>query len=94
LFKAGTTDGPGEFDFTQGNTTNPIWNLIASVLHKATPEEKACQHPKPILLSTGDYTFPEPWAPDILPIQVHSSSSECTSSSTVAVNVLVAVQQQ
>jgi neutral ceramidase len=69
-FAAGTTDGPGEFDFTQGNTTNPIWNMIASVLHKATPEEKACQAPKPILLTTGDYTFPDPWAPSILPIQL------------------------
>ena len=31
------------FDFTQGNSSNPFWNAIGSLLHKATPAEKACQ---------------------------------------------------
>ena len=34
-FAAGTTDGPGMFDFTQGsNTTNPFWNILVDFLHK------------------------------------------------------------
>ena len=36
----------------------------------ATQEEKECQHPKAILLSTGSITFPYPWAPDTAPIQL------------------------
>jgi len=70
-FAAGTTDGPGMFDFTQGaNSSNPFWHFIASFLHKSTPEEKACQAPKGILLPTGDVDFPWPWAPDTLPLQL------------------------
>jgi len=71
-FAAGTTDGPGMFDFTQGagNSSNPFWRFIGGLLHKATPEEKACQAPKAILLSTGDITFPYPWAPDTVEVQL------------------------
>jgi neutral ceramidase len=71
-FAAGTTDGPGMFDFTQGvgNSSNPFWNFIGGLLHKATPAEKACQAPKQILLSTGSINFPYPWGPDVLPMQI------------------------
>jgi len=70
-FAAGTTDGPGQFDFTQGsNSSNPFWHFIVSVLHKETPEEIACQEPKGILLPTGSINLPYPWAPSILPVQL------------------------
>lgn len=70
-FAAGTTDGPGMFDFTQGsNTTNPFWNILVDFLHKATPEERACQHPKGILLPTGSLNTPWPWAPSTLPFSL------------------------
>jgi neutral ceramidase len=69
-FAAGTTDGPGMFNFNQGNTSNPLWNVIGSLLHKASPEQRECQHPKEILLDTGSISFPHPWAPDVLPIQL------------------------
>jgi len=70
-FAAGTTDGPGMFDFTQGaNSTNPLWNIIRNVLHKITPEEEECQKPKRILLPTGHVNFPHPWAADTLPMQI------------------------
>ena len=36
----------------------------------ATQEEKECQQPKAILLSTGSITVPYPWAPDTAPIQL------------------------
>ena len=70
-FAAGTTDGPGAFDFTQGaNSSNPFWHWISGLLHKSTPEEKACQEPKGILLATGSISVPWPWAPDTVPIQL------------------------
>jgi len=70
-FAAGTTDGPGMFDFTQGaNSSNPFWHFIVGFLHKVTPEEKACQEPKGILLPTGSVKEPWPWAPHDLPMQM------------------------
>mmetsp|Transcript_83783 Transcript_83783/g.236710 ORF Transcript_83783/g.236710 Transcript_83783/m.236710 type:complete len:758 (+) Transcript_83783:84-2357(+) len=70
-FAAGTTDGPGMFDFTQGdNSSNPFWNAIAGLLSKPTDEEIACQSPKPILLNTGDIDDPYEWDPAIVPVQI------------------------
>jgi len=72
-FAAGATDGPGDFNFKQGTndtTTNPYWNFLASFISDPTPEEIACQAPKPILLNTGDIDFPVPWTPAILPLQI------------------------
>jgi neutral ceramidase len=57
-FAAGTTDGPGMFNFAQGTTTsNPFWNKVRDFLSEPTPEEIACQRPKPILLNTGMSAF-------------------------------------
>eukprot|EP01114_Cavostelium_apophysatum_P007011 TRINITY_DN1866_c0_g1_i1.p1 TRINITY_DN1866_c0_g1~~TRINITY_DN1866_c0_g1_i1.p1 ORF type:complete len:766 (-),score=167.78 TRINITY_DN1866_c0_g1_i1:1192-3147(-) len=71
-FAAGTTDGPGDFNFVQGTNTskNPLWNFIGSFLSDPTPQEIACQAPKQILLNTGDVDFPSPWTPKILPLQI------------------------
>jgi len=72
-FAGGTTDGPGDFDFTQGtNSTsaNPFWNFIAHFISDPTQEEIDCQAPKPILLNTGDITFPTQWTPKILSLQI------------------------
>lgn len=53
-FAAGTTDGPGAFDFTQGTTTsNPLWNAVRDFIAEPTKEDIKCQAPKPILLATG-----------------------------------------
>ncbi|RZC32111.1 neutral ceramidase [Asbolus verrucosus] len=53
-FAAGTTDGPGEFDFAQGTrSTNTYWNTIRDFIFKPTAEDIACQYPKPILINTG-----------------------------------------
>ena len=61
-FAAGTTDGPGEFDFRQGeNTSNPFWNIIGSFLSPPSREQKECHHPKPILLNTGNIKTPYYW---------------------------------
>ncbi|RDX63063.1 Neutral ceramidase 1, partial [Mucuna pruriens] len=70
-FAAGTTDGPGAFDFTQGDDKgNPFWKLVRDLLKTPTKEQIYCHHPKPILLDTGEMKKPYDWAPSILPIQI------------------------
>ncbi|XP_073006733.1 neutral ceramidase-like [Typha latifolia] len=70
-FAAGTTDGPGAFDFKQGDDTgNPFWKLVRNLIKAPGKEQIACQQPKPILLDTGEMKIPYAWAPSILPIQI------------------------
>eukprot|EP00936_MAST-01D_sp_MAST-1D-sp1_P000050 g50.t1 len=69
-FAGGTTDGPGMFNFEQGNSSRPFWNVIGSLLHKASKEQKACQAPKNILLDTGNIKIPHAWSPDTVPLQL------------------------
>ncbi|XP_027334513.1 neutral ceramidase 1-like [Abrus precatorius] len=70
-FAAGTTDGPGAFDFKQGDDKgNPFWKLVRNLLKTPSKEQIDCQHPKPILLDTGEMKKPYDWAPSILPIQI------------------------
>lgn len=70
-FAAGTTDGPGAFNFEQADThDNWFWNIVRDFLHKPTDEQVKCHAPKPILLDTGYITFPYPWQPAIVPIQI------------------------
>lgn len=70
-FAAGTTDGPGAFDFTQGTTSgNPLWNLVRDFLAKPSREDIECQKPKPILLATGRASFPYEWQPKIVATQL------------------------
>ena len=61
-FAAGTSDGPGAFDFTQHsgneNTTSPIWRVVRHLLQEPTPEQVACHSPKPILLDVGEMHKP------------------------------------
>ncbi|XP_010033046.2 neutral ceramidase 1 isoform X2 [Eucalyptus grandis] len=70
-FAAGTTDGPGAFDFKQGDDQgNPFWKLVRNLLKTPNQTQVDCQHPKPILLDTGEMKQPYDWAPSILPIQM------------------------
>nr|KYP73521.1 Neutral ceramidase [Cajanus cajan] len=70
-FAAGTTDGPGAFDFKQGDDQgNPFWKLVRNVIKTPGKEQIDCQHPKPVLLDTGEMKLPYDWAPSILPIQI------------------------
>ncbi|EGC34439.1 hypothetical protein DICPUDRAFT_94802 [Dictyostelium purpureum] len=71
-FAAGTTDGPGAFDFTQGDNStsgNIFWNFISKFIAVPTEDQKQCQSPKPILIDVG-LTKPYPWTPDVLPVQI------------------------
>jgi len=61
-FAAGTTDGPGEFNFEQGsNSSNPFWNFVSDILEKPTQAQIDCQAPKPILLDTGQIPESKVW---------------------------------
>lgn len=62
---------PGMFDFAQAkNSTNPLWRVLVGAIHRSSSEEKKCQAPKSILIPTGSLKLPDPWAPEVLPIQI------------------------
>ena len=73
-FAAGTTDGPGAFDFKQNNTgspnANPVWAAVGGFLHEPSEEQKACHHSKPILLDVGEVKNPYLWTPNVVDIQL------------------------
>eukprot|EP00094_Tigriopus_californicus_P008850 TCALIF_08531-PA protein Name:"Similar to ASAH2 Neutral ceramidase (Homo sapiens)" AED:0.15 eAED:0.15 QI:0/0/0/0.9/1/1/10/0/689 len=70
-FAAGCTDGPGAFNFMQGtNESNAFWDIVSGILKDPSPEQEACHAPKPILLDTGEITFPYRWHPDIVDTQM------------------------
>ncbi|GIM09601.1 hypothetical protein Vretimale_13439 [Volvox reticuliferus] len=70
-FAAGTTDGPGAFDFTQGDTRGPpLWRIVRNLVLPPSREQQACQAPKPILLDTGQITVPYLWQPRITQISL------------------------
>ncbi|KAL8283578.1 hypothetical protein RQP46_005681 [Phenoliferia psychrophenolica] len=74
-FAGGTTDGPGAFDFVQGDNTsdtqNPFWEVVKLAVSPAPSEEqKKCQAPKPILLNTGYSHLPYDWSPAIVAHQM------------------------
>ncbi|CAI9783625.1 unnamed protein product [Fraxinus pennsylvanica] len=70
-FAAGTTDGPGSFDFKQGDVKGKaFWRWLSYLLKKPNQEQVDCQHSKPILFNTGEMKLPYDWSPAILPVQI------------------------
>ncbi|KAK4626303.1 Neutral ceramidase 2 [Fulvia fulva] len=73
-FAAGTSDGPGAFDFKQGQPgdphANPLWKLVGNRIAKANDTQKACHREKPILLDVGESSTPYDWTPNIVDLQV------------------------
>lgn len=73
-FAAGTTDGPGAFDFKQAQPgdphANPLWKFIGNRVATPNDTQKACHGEKPILLDVGESTDPYDWSPNIVDIQV------------------------
>ncbi|MCO5567925.1 hypothetical protein L7F22_021621 [Adiantum nelumboides] len=70
-FAAGTTDGPGAFDFKQGDHQgNTFWRIVGAALKPPAKSQINCQRPKPVLIDTGEMSLPYAWAPSILPIQI------------------------
>ncbi|XP_017260731.2 neutral ceramidase-like, partial [Kryptolebias marmoratus] len=71
-FAAGTTDGGGDLNFTQGAVEgDPFWDGIRdALLGQPSNQTKECHHPKPILFSTGEMNWPLPWHPQIVDVQI------------------------
>ncbi|XP_018616424.1 neutral ceramidase [Scleropages formosus] len=71
-FAAGTIDGGGSLNFTQGMVAgDPFWDGIRdALLGKPSNETQECHQPKPILFSTGEMQKPLPWHPDIVDVQI------------------------
>ncbi|NXF90914.1 ASAH2 ceramidase, partial [Eubucco bourcierii] len=76
-FAAGTIDGVGAFNFTQGSVEgDPFWDEIRdTLLGEPSNETRACHSPKPILFSTGEMSWPHPWHPDIVDVQIATIGS-------------------
>ena len=70
-FAAGTTDGPGAFDFQQSDTHGTaFWKLVRDFITTPTQEQERCHAPKPILLDVGEMHYPYEWAPSIVEISI------------------------
>lgn len=73
-FAAGTSDGPGVFDFTQHDgdpsNTSPVWKVVSNFLKEPSDEQRACQGSKPILLDVGEVHKPYAWTPNVVDVQV------------------------
>ncbi|QSZ31657.1 hypothetical protein DSL72_001224 [Monilinia vaccinii-corymbosi] len=73
-FAAGTSDGPGAFDFTQNdpNTPNasPMWRVVSALIKAPSQQQQRCHYPKPILLDVGEITTPYLWTPNVVDVQM------------------------
>ncbi|KAG5262835.1 hypothetical protein AALO_G00279430 [Alosa alosa] len=71
-FAAGTTDGGGDLNFTQGAVEgDPFWDGIRDALFgEPSNETRDCHEPKPILFNTGEMNWPLPWHPQIVDVQI------------------------
>jgi neutral ceramidase len=70
-FAAGTTDGPGMSWFTQGTRrSSRMWSFVGDLLKRPSEEQTQCHAPKPILLNTGEMSFPYKWHPDVVSTQL------------------------
>ncbi|XP_061731862.1 neutral ceramidase isoform X2 [Nerophis ophidion] len=71
-FAAGTTDGGGDLNFTQGAVEgDPFWDGIRdTLLGPPSNHTQECHLPKPILFSTGEMNWPLPWHPEIVDVQI------------------------
>ena len=73
-FAAGTSDGPGAFDFTQNNpdapNASPLWRVVSGLIKEPSEEQKRCHFPKPILLDVGEINTPYLWTPNVVDVQV------------------------
>lgn len=73
-FAAGTTDGPGAFDFKQNNSgdpdASPVWKVVQKFIHAPSDVQRTCHGAKPILLDVGETKKPYDWSPNIVDIQI------------------------
>ncbi|KAK0920972.1 hypothetical protein LTR91_003696 [Friedmanniomyces endolithicus] len=72
-FAAGTTDGPGAFDFKQAPDdphASPFWRAIGNRVATPNDTQKACHGEKIILLDVGESSSPYAWSPNIVDVQL------------------------
>jgi neutral ceramidase len=73
-FAAGTSDGPGAFDFTQNNpnapNASPVWRVVSGLIKEPSKHQQRCHFPKPILLDVGEISTPYLWTPNVVDVQV------------------------
>ncbi|TKA83943.1 hypothetical protein B0A55_00245 [Friedmanniomyces simplex] len=72
-FAAGTTDGPGAFDFKQAPDdphASPFWRTIGNRVATPNDTQKACHGDKIILLDVGESSSPYEWSPNIVDVQL------------------------
>jgi neutral ceramidase len=73
-FAAGTSDGPGAFDFTQNDpnapNASPVWRVVSGLIKAPSKHQQRCHFPKPILLDVGEITSPYSWTPNVVDVQV------------------------
>lgn len=73
-FAAGTSDGPGVFDFTQHDgdpsNTSPVWQVVSRFLKAPSDDQRECHGAKPILLDVGEVFRPYHWTPNVVDVQV------------------------
>ncbi len=73
-FAAGTSDGPGAFDFTQHdgneNTTSPMWRVVRGLLKAPSKEQQSCHGAKSILMDVGEMSTPYQWTPNVVDVQL------------------------
>lgn len=73
-FAAGTSDGPGVFDFTQHDgdpsNTSPVWQVVSRFLKTPSDDQRECHGGKPILLDVGEVFRPYHWTPNVVDVQV------------------------
>jgi neutral ceramidase len=73
-FAAGTSDGPGAFDFTQNNPNaphaSPVWRVVSGLIKEPSKHQQRCHFPKPILLDVGEMSSPYLWTPNVVDVQV------------------------
>jgi neutral ceramidase len=73
-FAAGTSDGPGAFDFKQNSSgspnASPLWEVVKAFIKEPSEKQKQCQGLKPVLLDVGEIHSPYEWSPNIVDIQL------------------------
>ena len=59
LQRANNAHRAGDFDFKQADKTgNALWDAIRDFIVRPSRQQEHCQHPKPVLLSTGEINVP------------------------------------
>jgi len=68
-FAAGSTEDGVGLDWVKEGGTNPFLKALGSTIFDISPQLRACQAPKEVIIASGT-TKPYPWSPELLPVQL------------------------